>query len=109
MKKLILTVAILASGISTFALSNTILPSETISVVMNEEFKEIAVDKLPAAVTSAVEKDFASSTITKAYMNSKEQYKLELDVEGTATTVYADKEGNWLEESAVTGAKKEME
>ncbi|MBP0903733.1 hypothetical protein ACFSKN_04025 [Mariniflexile gromovii] len=108
MKKLILTVAILASGISTFALSNNILPTEGISVVMNEEFKEIAVDKLPAAVKSAVEKDFASATISKAYVNSKEQYKLEITIEESTSTVYADKEGNWLEESAI-GTKKEME
>ncbi|MFI0430184.1 hypothetical protein [Mariniflexile sp. HMF6888] len=104
MKKLILTVAILASGVSTFALSNNILPVETTSVVMNEEFKEIAIDKLPAAVTNAVEKDFASATINKAYVNSSEQYKLELTIDGSTSTVYADKDGNWLEESAVTGA-----
>ncbi len=102
MKKLILTVAILASGVSTFALSNNILPVETISVVMNDEFKEIAIDELPAAVTSAVEKDFASATISKAYVNSSEQYKLELTIDGSTSAVYADKDGNWLEESAIT-------
>lgn len=104
MKKLILTVAILASGVSAFALSNNNLPVETISVVLNKEFKEIAIDKLPAAVTNAVKKDFASATISKAYVNSSEQYKLELTIDGSTSTVYADKDGNWLEESAVTGA-----
>lgn len=104
MKKLILTVAILASGVSAFALSNNILPVETMSVVLNKEFKEIAIDKLPAAVTNAVKKDFASATISKAYVNSSEQYKLELTIDGSTSTVYADKDGNWLEESAVTGA-----
>ncbi|WP_111309678.1 hypothetical protein [Confluentibacter sediminis] len=101
MKKLILTVAILAGGMSTFALPNNILPAESIHVVVNEAFKEIALDKLPAAVASAVEKDFATASISKAYVNDNEQYKLELTVDGSTSTVYADKEGNWLEESAI--------
>ena len=109
MKKLILTVAILASGISTFAISNTIVATEGIHAVMNDEFKEVALDKLPAAVVSAVEKDFPGATISKAYVNSTEQYKLEITLEGSTSTVYADKEGSWLEESTVIGATKEME
>ncbi|KJD35946.1 hypothetical protein PW52_09525 [Tamlana sedimentorum] len=100
MKKLILTVAILTSGISTFAISNNVLPTELISVV-NEEFKEIALEKLPAAITSAIQKDFSTATIAKAYMNESEQYKLELTMDDETSIVYADKEGNWLEESAV--------
>ena len=103
MKKLILTVAILASGVSIFALSNNISPvDEVINVVMNDKFKEIAVDKLPAAVTDAVTKDFASAMISKAYVNESEQYKLELTIDGSTSAVYADKDGNWLEESTVT-------
>jgi hypothetical protein len=102
MKKLILTVAILASGVSIFALSNNISPFEIVNVVMNEKFKEIAIEELPAAVTDAVTKDFASATISKAYVNESEQYKLELTIDGSTSTVYTDKDGNWLEESTVT-------
>jgi hypothetical protein len=101
MKKLILTVAILAGGMSTFAMPNTVSPVNAIHVVVNDEFKEIAVDKLPAAVTSAVKNDFATATISKAYVNTSEQYKLELNLDGSTSTVYADKDGNWLEESAI--------
>jgi hypothetical protein len=102
MKKLILTVAILASGVSIFALSNNMSPVEVVNVVMNEKFKEIAIEELPAAVTDAVTKDFASATISKAYVNESEQYKLELTIDGSTSTVYTDKDGNWLEESTVT-------
>jgi len=102
MKKLILTVAILASGVSIFALSNNMSPVEVVNVVMNEKFKEIAIEELPAAVTDAVSKDFASATISKAYVNSNEQYKLELTIDGSTSAVYVDKDGNWLEESSVT-------
>ncbi|ALJ05621.1 hypothetical protein APS56_11000 [Pseudalgibacter alginicilyticus] len=102
MKKLILAVAIVASGVSTFALSNNIINNnEAVVVVVNEKFTEIAVDKLPTAITDAVAKDFASATISKAYVNSSEQYMLTLSVEGSESTVYADKEGNWIEEADV--------
>lgn|SRR5690554_4105181 len=103
MKKLILTVAILAGGMSTFAMPNTVLPLEAINIVVNDEFKEIAVDKLPASVSSAVKNDFATATISKAYVNTSEQYKLELSIDGSTSTVYTDKDGNWLEESAIKG------
>ncbi|WP_100616235.1 hypothetical protein [Confluentibacter citreus] len=106
MKKLILTVAILAGGFSTFALPNNNLPMESTSIVMNAEFNEVAVDQLPEAVTSAVKNDFATATIAKAYVNASEQYKLELTIDGSSSTVYADKDGNWLEESAIKKAKK---
>ncbi|MFB9056820.1 hypothetical protein ACFFU9_08710 [Mariniflexile ostreae] len=103
MKKLILTVAIVASGVSTFALSNPILNDQAaVTVVMNDEFQEVAVDQLPEAVTTAVEKDFAGATITKAFVNSSEQYQLILSIEGSNGTVYADKDGNWIKESDIS-------
>ncbi|NJB84111.1 hypothetical protein [Wenyingzhuangia aestuarii] len=101
MKKLILSVAILASGMSTFAMTNNVSPETTINILMNEEFTEISVEELPATVTAAVQKDFAMATISKASVNASEQYKLELTVEGATNTVYVDKDGNWLEESAI--------
>ncbi|MDO3695750.1 hypothetical protein QVZ41_12945 [Wenyingzhuangia sp. chi5] len=101
MKKIILSIAILASGVSTYAIANNVTPATSINIVMNDEFTEIAVEKLPEAVTNAVKKDFATATIDKAYVNSSGQYKLELTVDDASNTVYADKDGNWLEESAV--------
>ncbi|NIJ45476.1 hypothetical protein FHR24_001944 [Wenyingzhuangia heitensis] len=101
MKKIILSIAILASGVSTYAMSNNITPATSITITMNDEFTEVSVDELPAAVTSAVEKDFPTSTISKAYANTNGQYKLELTADSATNTVYIDKNGNWLEESAV--------
>tara|TARA_R110002096_G_scaffold436064_1_gene666714 strand:+ start:20511 stop:20834 length:324 start_codon:yes stop_codon:yes gene_type:complete len=107
MKKLILTVAILASGVSVFAMSNNILPIETINIAMNDEFIEIPVDKLPTAVIDVVKKDFPSATISKAYVNSSAQYKLEITIDENSSTVYTDKDGNWLKESDVKILEKE--
>ncbi|OEK08756.1 hypothetical protein A8C32_00315 [Flavivirga aquatica] len=98
MKKLILTVAILAGGISTFALSNNILPTETITI-LNQEFKEITINELPTAVTNAILKDFPSATVSKAYVNNKGQYKLILSIKEESKTVYANEKGEWLEET----------
>ncbi|WP_010136241.1 hypothetical protein [Ochrovirga pacifica] len=98
MKKLVLTVAILVSGVATtFASPLTPNQNSTLEIVANNEFTEIAVDKLPAAVTEAVKKDFPNATISKAYVNENEIYQLDLSVNGAEKTVYADKEGNWVE------------
>ncbi|NIJ45477.1 hypothetical protein FHR24_001945 [Wenyingzhuangia heitensis] len=101
MKKFILSVAILASGMSTFAITNNVTPVTTVSIIANQEFTEISVDELPAAVTNAVKKYFTTATISKAYVNANGQYKLELTADNASNTVYADKDGNWLEESAI--------
>ncbi|MGY5353418.1 hypothetical protein [Wenyingzhuangia sp. IMCC45467] len=97
MKKVILSIAILASGMSTYAITTNVAPITAINIVMNQGFTEIAVDKLPEVITNAVKKDFEGATIDKAYVNASEQYKLELSIEGAKSTVYADKEGNWVE------------
>ncbi|WP_299665048.1 hypothetical protein [uncultured Polaribacter sp.] len=107
MKKLILTVAILASGFSTFAFSDNVLPIEIINVSLIEEFKEIDIDKLPKAVTDAVKKDYSSATISKAYVNGSEQYKLELNIDEIISTVYIDKDGYWLKDTDIIEKEKE--
>ncbi|NJB84113.1 hypothetical protein [Wenyingzhuangia aestuarii] len=101
MKKLILSIAILASGVSTYAITNNVSPETSINILMNDGFTEISAEELPATITTAVQKDFPSATITKAYVNTNGQYKLELTADEASHTVYADKDGNWLEESAV--------
>jgi len=101
MKKLILTVAIVASGFSTFALVNHPIQNETITVSIADEFKEITLESLPETVTAAIAKDFATATLNKAYVNSNEQYKLEITIDGTENVAYVDKDGNWLKESDV--------
>ncbi|MDO6739253.1 hypothetical protein [Wenyingzhuangia sp. 2_MG-2023] len=101
MKKIILSVAILASGVSTFAFANNVLPVQSINIVMNEEFTEISVEELPEAVKAAVKKDFETATIAKAYTNGSEQYKLELTIDGSTNIAYVDKDGNWLKEDAI--------
>lgn len=102
MKKLILTAAILLGSISAFALTSNNEINETCNFIkVSEEFTEVGVDELPDAIISAVKNDYASSIITKAYVNNSKQYKLLITVDGNLETVYADEEGNWLEESNI--------
>ncbi|MCL7764990.1 hypothetical protein MPF19_16325 [Polaribacter sp. Z014] len=109
MKKLILTVAvaILSSGISISAanINNNINSGEVIVMTINEDFKEVALEDLPEAVSNAILKDYATAIIGKAYVNGSEQYKIELTIDETETVVYADKEGNWLKEEDVLAKK----
>ena len=105
MRKLILTVtvALLTSGVSVFAANNinTNNADEIVVVVMNDDFKEITAKELPVEVSNAIIKDFGTATVNKLYVNSSEQYKIELTNDGVESTVYADKEGNWIEDTDV--------
>ena len=111
MRKLVLTltVAVLTSGATVFAANdiNTNNVEEIVVVVSNDDFKEISVKELPAAVSSAIVKDFGTATAIKAYVNGSEQYKFELTLEGEEKVVYADKEGNWLEEADVVTVEQQ--
>ena len=96
MKKLILAIAVVASGFSTYALTINPIQSEITTISITEQFKEVALENVPTAVTEAVTKNFSTATINKAYVNSSEQYKIELTIDGTDNVVYVDKDGNWL-------------
>ncbi|WP_405294500.1 hypothetical protein [Algibacter sp. Ld11] len=109
MKKLILAVAIVASGFSTFALTVNPIQTEITAISTTEEFKEVALENVPATVTAAVTKDFSTATLNKAYVNSSEQYKLEITMDGTDNVVYADKDGNWLKEADVEAPAQDTE
>ncbi|AUC21117.1 MULTISPECIES: hypothetical protein [Polaribacter] len=105
MRKLILTVtvALLTSGVSVFAANNININNadEIVVVVTNDDFKEISAKELPEAVSNAIMKNFPSATVNKLYVNGSEQYKIDLTIDETDAVVYADKDGNWIEEGDV--------
>lgn len=71
---------------------------EATEVVAQDDFSEIAAEELPEAVTAAVAKNYPTASIDKAFINESKQYKLEVSLEdGTAGTLYADENGNWIE------------
>ncbi|TXE08578.1 hypothetical protein ES711_08735 [Gelidibacter salicanalis] len=98
MKKVILSVAIVLGGLSSFATPAFTKPqTDAVVMIAQKEYKEIKAEDLPQAVKDALAADFQTATLDKAYVNEKLEYKLELTIEETATTVYADKDGNWIE------------
>jgi|SRR5690554_6049806 len=100
MKKIVLTVAIVLGGLSTYATSGFAMnPSPQFELVAQEEYKEIKAESLPQAVKDALAKDYPTATLKKAFVNEKQEleYKLEITVGEEELTVYADKDGNWIE------------
>lgn len=97
MKKVFLTAAVILGGLSTFASStNSSNPTDAIVYAVQEEYKEVKSDDLPQAVKDALAADFESATLLKAAVNENEEYKLDISVEGTTYSVFADKDGNWV-------------
>ncbi|WP_318310611.1 hypothetical protein [Flagellimonas crocea] len=99
MKNLAFATVLSFVGITAFA--NVEAPqheSDNIIEITIGDFEEINVSDLPSAVTTAVETNYPTAKIDKAYKNDEDQYKLELTLEdGTSGTVYADAEGNWID------------
>jgi hypothetical protein len=70
----------------------------TEAVAGQDDFSEVGAEELPESVTAAVSKNYPTASIDKAYVNESNQYKLEVSLEdGTAGTLYADENGNWIE------------
>ncbi|NKI26181.1 hypothetical protein HCG49_06375 [Arenibacter sp. 6A1] len=68
-------------------------------MVAQDEYSEIEISALPEAVTKAFATAHPTATISKAFVNKEEQFKLEVALEdGTSATLFADKQGNWIEE-----------
>lgn len=90
--------AVLALGsLTAFANSAEEVQINSIEIV-SQDFTEIGVADVPAAVTKAVAQNYPTATIAKAYVNEAKQYKLEVALEdGTAGVLYADEKGNWID------------
>jgi hypothetical protein len=95
MKRLFLSAALLVGSLTSIA--NTVISNsnETITIVQ-EEYAEITSDKLPEAVLSAIKNSYPDATITKAYVNEKKEFKIEISVGDQKATVFADANGNWI-------------
>ena len=96
MKNLFLSAAIVLGGLTSFAstspISNTIV--KTISI--QDEYTEIKVEEVPAAVTDALKKAYPDAILSKAYKNAASQYKLEVTVGDKVGSLYANADGSWV-------------
>jgi hypothetical protein len=96
MKNLFLSAAIILGSLTSFAstspISNTIV--KTISI--QDEYTEIKVEEVPAAVTDALKKAYPDAILSKAYKNAASQYKLEVTVGDKVGSLYANADGSWV-------------
>ena len=98
MKKVILTAAIVLGGLSTYANSAFAMnTAEVIELRVQQDYKLIDNNALPKAVKDALAADFPTATLDKAYVNDSEEYKLDVNIDETAISLYVDKDGNWIE------------
>ncbi|UGU17518.1 hypothetical protein LS482_06490 [Sinomicrobium kalidii] len=96
MRKLVLAAALVFGGFATQAA--TIADYNDVAIVVNqEEFTEISTDEVPAAVTEALERDYAGATISQAYVNEAKEYKLEVTIGEEAAVLYANENGEWIQ------------
>jgi len=95
MKKLILSAAILLGSLSTFASAPLLNSSEKV-ITIAEEYTEIKIEEVPAAVTDALKKSFPEAKLAKAYINEKKQYKLEVEVGDKVGSLFAEANGKWI-------------
>lgn len=111
MKKVYLTTAAVAAM---FFSVNTATAQETETTTQNateqtqqqEEFQEIQEQDLPNEVREALQRDFEGATVSEAYLQEKDgerKYKLVIGtLEGENAELYADAEGNWIENEGET-------
>jgi hypothetical protein len=105
MKKVFITAVFALGSLTAFAQEEATTVEETAveetateAVASQDDFSEVATEELPESVTAAVAKNYPTASIDKAYVNEAKQYKLEVSLEdGTAGTLYADENGNWIE------------
>ncbi|MFC4739364.1 hypothetical protein ACFO3U_05100 [Flavobacterium ponti] len=97
MKKVFLLSALAFASLTTFATTQVnSIETTTLISQSQEEFKEIKPTDIAQPVKDAIKRDFADATVSNAYVNEKNEYKLVLSIGDDSKTVYADAKGNWL-------------
>ena len=100
MKKLLFAAVLSLGSLTAFAQDAEAADQETATeAVAQEEYTAIETSEVPEAITDALAKSYPTATLNKAAVNSEMKYKLEVSLEdGTSGTLFADKDGNWIEE-----------
>jgi uncharacterized protein YgfB (UPF0149 family) len=96
MKKLILSAAILLGSVSVFAQDAKTTKVESAKAIVQEKYKEIKAEELPEAVKTALKNTYPDATVSKAYVNDKKEYKMDIAMGEQKMTIYADALGNWI-------------
>nr|WP_294783711.1 hypothetical protein [uncultured Flavobacterium sp.] len=96
MKNLFLSAAIVLGSLTSFASTSPITIVKTISV--QDDYTEIKVVEVPAAITDALKKAYPDAVLTKAFKNTKSEYKLEVAVGDKTGNLFANADGTWIKQ-----------
>ncbi|MBO9582649.1 MAG: hypothetical protein J7574_00670 [Flavobacterium sp.] len=98
MKKLFLSAAIVLGSLTSFASTSPITNTNVKVISIEDEYTEIKLEEVPAAVTEALKKAYPEAVITKAYKNEKAQYKLDVTVGDKVGNLFANADGTWIKQ-----------
>ncbi|WP_294963654.1 hypothetical protein [uncultured Flavobacterium sp.] len=98
MKKLFLSAAIVLGSLTSFASTSAVTNTNVKVISIEDEYTEIKLEELPAAITDALKKAYPEAVITKAYKNEKAQYKLDVTVGDKVGNLFANADGTWIKQ-----------
>jgi len=98
MKNLFLSAALVLGSLTSFASTSPITNTNVKVISIEDEYTEIKLEEVPAAVTDALKKAYPEAVITKAYKNEKAQYKLDVTVGDKVGNLFANADGTWIKQ-----------
>lgn len=98
MKNLFLSAALVLGSLTSFASTSPITNTNVKVISIEDEYTEIKLEELPAAITDALKKAYPEAVITKAYKNEKAQYKLDVTVGDKVGNLFANADGTWIKQ-----------
>jgi hypothetical protein len=89
MKNLFLSAAIVLGGLTSFASTSPVTNTIVKTISIQDEYTEIKLEEVPAAVTEALKKAYPDAVLSKAY-------KLDVTVGDKVGSLYANADGSWI-------------
>ncbi|SHL26098.1 hypothetical protein [Flavobacterium saccharophilum] len=96
MKNLFLSAAIVLGSLSSFASTVPMTNSIIKTISIQDDYTEIKLEEVPAPITEALKKSFPDAVLSKAYKNTKSEYKLDVTVGEKVGSLYANADGTWI-------------
>jgi hypothetical protein len=96
MKNLFLSAAIVLGGLTSFASTSPVTNTIVKTISIQDEYTEIKLEEVPAAITEALKKAYPDAVLSKAYKNAKSEYKLDVAVGDKVGNLYANADGSWI-------------
>jgi hypothetical protein len=96
MKNLFLSAAIVLGSLTSFASTSPISNNIVKTITIQDEYTEVKLEEVPAAITEALKKAYPDAILTKAYKNEKSEYKLDVTVGDKVGNLFANADGSWI-------------